>query len=190
MSEDSNDRKVKTKKERNKKEKKEKTSKAKKEGTFGEKVGGGFVSFFKGVGRVIKGFFKYCLFPFWYTGVLFVKTFNFLKTRSEEPLTKKDKNYLSLIPTLFFMFSICILIFYILFATPVFEKTKELIEDASFWQSVGQWFVDLWNGFVDLLQIVFVNFFWETIVLPFADVLSTHQWVSAFVLLIAVILVI
>jgi len=190
MSEDSNDTKVKTKKEKKKREKREKTKKPKKEGTFGQKIGRGFVVFFKGVGRVIKGFFKYCLFPFWYTGVLFEKTFRFLKTRSDEPLTKEDKNYLSLIPTLFFMFGLCILILYLLFATPVFEETKKLIENESFWQSVGQWFVDLWNGFVNLLKIVFVDFFWEMIVIPFADLLSSHHWVSAFVLLIAVILVV
>ena len=190
MSEDSNDTKVKTKKEKKRREKKEKPPKAKKEGTFGQKIGRGFIAFFKGVGKVIKGFFKYCLFPFWYTGVLFEKTFRFLKTRSDEPLTKEDKNYLSLIPTLFFMFGLCILIIYLLFATPVFEETKELIENESFWQSVGQFFVDLWNGFVNLLEIVFVDFFWNMIVIPFADLLSSHHWVSAFVLLFAVILVV
>jgi len=190
MSEDSNDTKVKTKKEKKRREKKEKRPKAKKEGTFGQKVGRGFVAFFKGVGKIIKGFFKYCLFPFWYTGVLFEKTFRFLKTRSNKPLTEEDKNYLSLIPTLFFMFGLCILVLYLLFATPVFEETKKLIENESFWQSVGQWFVDLWNGFVDLLQIIFVNFFYEKIIDPFADLLQSHHWVSAFVLLIALILVI
>ena len=190
MSEDSNDTKVKAKKEKRKKEKKEKAKKPKKEGTFWQKVGNGFAVFFKGVGKVIKGFFKYCLFPFWYTGVLFEKTFRFLKTRSDEPLTKEDKNYLSLIPTLFFMFGLCILIIYLLFATPVFEETKKLIENESFWQSVGQWFVDLWNGFVELLQIIFVDFFWNTVVDWFQGILGGHHWISAFVLLIALILVI
>ncbi|MHA1258603.1 MAG: hypothetical protein ACTSRO_03005 [Candidatus Heimdallarchaeaceae archaeon] len=157
---------------------------------FWKNLGKGLLTFFVKIGKCIKAFFKYCLFPFWYTGVLFVETFKFLRTRNDEPLTDKDKNYLSLIPTLFFMFGICILLLYLLFATPVFETTKELIQNQSFWQSVGQWFIDLWNGFVELLKIIFVDFFWGMIVQPFADVLSTHQWVSAFILLIAVILVI
>ncbi|GAH14706.1 unnamed protein product, partial [marine sediment metagenome] len=35
--------------------------------------------FFKGLWKFIIGIFKYILFPFWYTGVLFVKTSKFLK---------------------------------------------------------------------------------------------------------------
>lgn len=171
-------------KEKKVKQKKDKTQKSGK--IFWQKVWAVCLLFLKGIWLVIKFILKYILFPFWITGVLLVKWFKFLRFRSKGPLTDDDKNFLSLIPHTFFMMGVIIVLFYLLFYLDVFDLSKNLTEP-SFWKAVGTWFLDLWNGFVWLINIIFVTFLWNMIVIPFANVLSAHQWVSAAILLAAVI---
>ncbi len=169
------------------KEKKQKEKKVKvREKTFWQIVWSGILVFLKIIWKIIKFILKYILFPFWITGVLLVKWYKFLRFRSDEPLTREDRNFLSLIPHTFFMIGLTIFLFYLLFYLDVFEETKNLI-DPGFWASIGSWFVDLGQGIYWLLDVIFVKFLWEMIVLPFSGILSSHQWVSAAVLLAVVI---
>ena len=118
-------------KEERKKERKEKRELKKKEraikrasrdNSVGKKIWNVVRIFFKGVWKAIKGFCKYILFPFWYTGVLIVKTIKFLKVRNKDPLTEEDKKFLSLIPTLFLSMSLNIAVFFLLFYFNIFDK--------------------------------------------------------------------
>ena len=94
-----------SKKEANKTNKEVKSKKEKKRNQkefwnkFWIKIWKGVVLFFKVLWKFIIGILKYILFPFWYTGVLFVKTSKFLKKRGDHALPAEDKGYLSLIPT-------------------------------------------------------------------------------------------
>ena len=92
--------KTQTKKEKKpKKERKPKKSKGKKltaKGFFGA-IWIGILFVLKILWKILKFFLKYVLFPFWYTGTLYVKTFKFLSVRSKDKLNEEEKNYLSLI---------------------------------------------------------------------------------------------
>ncbi|MCE7747361.1 MAG: hypothetical protein GPJ51_03125 [Candidatus Heimdallarchaeota archaeon] len=187
MNEKSMEMEDKSKQRRLRKEKKQKEKKVKvREKTFWQIVWSGVLVFLKIIWKIIKFILKYILFPFWITGVLLVKWYKFLRFRSDDPLSKEDRNFLSLIPHTFFMIGITIVLFYLLFYLDVFEDTKNLI-DPGFWASIGSWFVDLGQGIGWLLNQIFVIFLWGMIVEPFSEILSSHQWVSAAVLLAVVI---
>ncbi len=186
-----------SKKEANKTKKEVKPKKEKKRNRkefwskFWSKIWKGAVLLFKGLWKFIIGIFKYILFPFWYTGVLFVKTSKFLKKRGDQALTDEDKGYLSLIPTLFFMLSLCIVIIFLLFYLEFFDEVVGKITDVGFWAAIGQFFVTLGEGIWWLLQVIFVDFLWEMIVVPFGNSLQglqEHHWVSALILLVGIIL--
>lgn len=147
----------------------------------------GFIVFLKVIWKIIKFILKYILFPFWYTGVLFVKGYKFLRHRSSDSLTDEDKDFLSQIPALFLMLGLSIFLFYLLFYFDVFERAKDLT-DPGFWQAVGNMFVDFGLGISWVLEQIFVVFLWNMIIVPFANLLSPHQWVST-VVLVAVIII-
>ena len=147
----------------------------------------GILIFLKIIWKIIKFILKYILFPFWYTGVLFVKGYKFLRHRSSGLLTDEDKDFLSQLPVLFLMLGLSIFLFYLLFYFDVFEQAKDLT-DPGFWQAVGNMFVDFGLGIYWLLEQIFVVFLWNMIVIPFADLLSSHQWVSTMVLVAVVII--
>lgn len=180
------------KKKSNKKtQSKEKKKEKRKEfwSKFWSKIWKGVVLFFKGLWKFIIGIFKYILFPFWYTGVLFVKTSKFLKKRGDQALTDEDKRYLSLIPTLFFMLSLCIVIIFLLFYLEFFDEVVDKITDVGFWAAVGQFFVTIAEGIWWLLGVIFVDFLWFMIIVPFGDTLQGHHWISALILLVGLILI-
>lgn len=181
-------------KKTNKREKKHKGKKPKEKRKFkfnAKKFFGviwfGVLVFLKVIWKIIKFFLKYVLFPFWYTGVLFVKTFKFLKTRGKGPLTEEDKKYLSLIPTLFFMMAICIIIVYLIFyLDSIYDflaATKILLESQSFWAAVGQWFVDFFVGIYYGILLPIGIFIKYKVIYGFADLINQGQWVAAFILL-------
>jgi hypothetical protein len=148
-----------------------------------EKIWNGVKIFFKGVWKVIKGFFKYVLFPFWYTGVLMVKTVKFLRIRNEKPLTVEDKNFLSLIPTLFLSMSLSIAVVFLLFYFQVFDDIIDLFLNDQFWAAIGQIFVVIGEGIWWLLLVIFRDFFYELIIVPITAALTGHDWITAVVLL-------
>ncbi len=184
-------------KEERKKARKEKRELKKKErarkrasgdNVVGEKIWNGVKIFFKGVWKVIKGFFKYVLFPFWYTGVLIVRTIKFLRVRNEQSLTEEDKNFLSLIPTLFFSMSLSIAVVFLLFYFQVFDDIIDLFLNDQFWAAIGQIFVVIGEGIWWLLQVIFMDFFYELIIVPITSALTGHDWITAVVLLGALII--
>lgn len=179
-------------KEERKKARKEKRELKKKErarkrasgdNVVGKKIWKGVKLFFKGVWKLFKGFFKYVLFPFWYTGVLILRTVKFLKVRNDDPLTKDDKNFLSLIPTLFFTMSLSIAIVFLMFRFEVFDDIIDLFLNNQFWAAIGQIFVTLGEGIWWWVQVIFVNFFYNLIIVPITSALTGHDWITAVVLL-------
>ncbi len=143
--------------------------------------------FLKVIWKIIKFILKYLLFPFWYTGVLFVKGFKFLRHRSKGMLTDEDRDFLSQIPALFLMFGLSVFLFYLLFYFDVIGQVEE-ITDPSFWQGVWSVIVDIAYGIYWLLQIIFVTFLVDMIGRPLSDYFKDHQWQGTLVL-IAVIIV-
>ena len=137
--------------------------------------------------KILKFFLKYILFPFWYTGVLFVKTYKFLRFRSKDPLTEEDKKFLSLIPTLFFMMAICIIIVYLLFYLDsvygYFDLTKQYLSDSKFWAAIGGWFADIGVGIYIYILSPIGRFIRDDIVKNFSELLGSHQWVGALIIL-------
>lgn len=179
-------------KEERKKERKEKRELKKKEraikrasrdNSVGKKIWNVVRIFFKGVWKAIKGFCKYILFPFWYTGVLIVKTIKFLKVRNKDPLTEEDKKFLSLIPTLFLSMSLNIAVFFLLFYFNIFDKIIDIFIKEEFWYAVGQIFVQIGEGIWWLLEIIFVSFFYDIIINPIYIALNDRLWLSATILL-------
>ena len=176
---------TKPKKEKKKRKDKPKKEKKQREGKFKES----FKEFFKGVWKFISFFLKIILAPFWYTGVLFVKSIQFLKERGDHPLTDKDKNYLSLIPALFFMMCISIVVIFLIFYFQLLDETIEVITDIGFWAAVGDFFVRIGNGIWWLIQIVFVTFFWEMIIIRFGDFMQSENYYWATLIIIVIVIV-
>ena len=188
MSEESKETEIKEKPKKEKKKTKDKIKKEKKkrEGKFKQSS----KEFFKGIWKFISFFLKIILAPFWYTGVLFVKSIKFLKERGDHALTDKDKKYLSLIPALFFMMCISIIVIFLIFYFELLDDTIEVISDVGFWAAVGDFFIRIGNGIYWLLQVVFVTFFWEMIILNFADFMTNENFYWATLILIVLIIVI
>ncbi len=177
--------KAKPKREKKKRRDKPKKEKKQREGKFWQST----KEFFKGLWKFISFFLKIILAPFWYTGVLFVKSIQFLKERGDHALTDKDKKYLSLIPALFFMMCISIIVVFLIFYFQLLDETIEVITDVGFWAAVGDFFVRIGNGIWWLLQIVFVTFFWEMIIVRFADFMTNENFYWATLILIVIVVV-
>ncbi len=187
MPKEPNKTKEERKKEREEKRELKKKERARKrasgENVVGKKIWKGVKIFFKGVWKVIKGFCKYILFPFWYTGVLVVRTIKFLRVRNKEPLTDEDKNFLSLIPTLFFSMSTAIAVIFLLFYFEVFNKIVQVFIDEQFWYAVGQMFVTIGQGIVEILNQIFVQFIWGMVIEPLKMALGDNLWWASAILL-------
>ncbi|MBY9001309.1 MAG: hypothetical protein KGD64_10365 [Candidatus Heimdallarchaeota archaeon] len=169
--------------------KKERTRKRESgENKVGEKILTGVKVFFKGVWKVIKGFCKYILFPFWYTGVLVVRTIKFLRVRNKEPLTEENKSYLSLIPSLFFSMSLAIAVIFLLFRFKVFDEIVQIFINEQFWYAVGQIFVEIGQGIVWWVNLIFVQFFYDMIILPLAVELGDNLFWSSVIFLGALVI--
>ena len=174
-----------TKKEKKKRRDKPKKEKKQREGKFWQST----KEFFRGLWIFISFFLKIILAPFWYTGVLFVKSIKFLKERGDHPLTDKDKKYLSLIPALFFMMCISIIVVFLIFYFQLLDDTIEVITDVGFWAAVGDFFTRIGMGIWWLIQIVFVTFFWEMIIIRFADFMTNENFYWATLILIVIVIV-
>ena len=168
-------------KKREKKPKKER----KREGKFWQST----KEFFKGLWKFISFFLKIILAPFWYTGVLFVKSIQFLKERGDYVLTDKDKKFLSLLPALFFMMCISIIVVFLIFYFQLLDDTIAIITDLGFWAAVGDFFVRIGNGIWWLIQIIFVTFFWEMVIQRFADFMTNDNFYWATLILILIVIV-
>lgn len=174
----------KAREEKRKLKKKERARKrATRDNVVGKKIWNGIKLFFKGVWKAIKGFCKYILFPFWYTGVLFVRTIKFLRVRNKESLTEEDKNYLSLLPTLFFNMSLAIAVIFLLFKYEVFDTIINFFINEEFWYAVGQMFVEIGNGIWWLIKVIFYEFFYLMIINPLAIELGDNLFWSSAILL-------
>jgi len=180
--------------------KKEKLKKDKKTKNKGEKITAkgffgaiwaGILFVLKILWKILKFFLKYVLFPFWYTGSLYVRTFKFLRVRSNDKLTKEDKNYLSIIPTLFFMTAVCIIIIYLLYILILyldrnynfFTEALETIQDENFWVAIGRWIasVAIWLYIYILAPIG--RFIRDDIFGSFQNLFAEHQWIGTLVIL-------
>ena len=173
---------VKTKKKQ--KEKKPKKER-KRDGRFWEST----KEFFKGLWKFISFFLKVLLAPFWYTGALFVKSIQFLKERGDHALTDKDKKFLSLIPALFLMMCLSIIFVFLILYFQLLDETIQLITDIGFWAAVGDFFIKIGLGIWWLIQIVFVTFFWEMIILRFADFMTNENFYWATLIIILIVIV-
>ena len=176
---------TKPKRERKKRKDKPKKEKKQREGKFWQST----KEFFKGLWKFISFFLKIILAPFWYTGVLFIKSIKFLKERGDHALTDYDKKYLSLIPALFFMMCISLIVIFLIFYFELLDETIEVITDVGFWAAVGDFFVRIGYGIYWLLQIIFVTFFWEMIILRFADFMTNENFYWATLILIVIVIV-
>ncbi|MHA1590913.1 MAG: hypothetical protein ACTSUP_00245 [Candidatus Heimdallarchaeaceae archaeon] len=175
--------------EKRKLKKKERERKrASDENVMWKKIWTGFKVFFKGVWKVIKGFCKYILFPFWYSGVLVVRTIKFLRVRNKDPLTEEDKNYLSLIPTLFFSMSLAIAVIFLLFHFKVFDEIVQIFINEQFWYAFGQIFVEIGQGIVWWIDLIFVQFFYNMIIFPLAVELGDNLFWSSVIFLGALVI--
>jgi hypothetical protein len=173
---------VKTKtKKREKKPKKER----KREGKFWQST----KEFFKGLWKFISFFLKIILAPFWYTGVLFVKSVQFLRERGDYALTDKDKKFLSLIPALFFMMCVSIIAIFLILYFELLDETIKVITDIGFWAAVGDFFTRIGMGIYWLLQIIFVTFFWEMIIKRFGDFMQAENYYWATLIIIVIVIV-
>ena len=175
----------KPKKERKKRRDKPKKEKKQREGKFWQSV----KEFFKGLWKFISFFLKIILAPFWYTGVLFVKSIQFLKERGDHPLTDKDKKYLSLIPALFFMMCVSIVAIFLILYFELLDATIAVIIDDGFWVAVGDFFTRIGMGIWWLLQIIFVTFFWEMIIQRFGDFMQAENYYWATLIIIVIVIV-
>ena len=177
------ERKKARKEKRELKNKERARKRASRNNVVGKKIWNGAKIFFKGVWKVIKGFCKYVLFPFWFTGVLFVRTIKFLRVRNKESLTEEDKNYLSLLPTLFFNMSLAIAVIFLLFKYEVFDTIINFFINEEFWYAVGQMFVEIGNGIWWLIKVIFYEFFYLMIINPLAIELGDNLFWSSAILL-------
>ena len=178
--------------QRQKKEKKIKKQKKSSETKFnwskvGKVIWAGVLIFLKIIWKIIKFILKYILFPFWYTGVLFVKGFIFLRHRSKGMLTDEDRDFLSQIPVLFLMLGLSVFLFYLLFYFDVIGHVEE-ITNPSFWQGVWSAIVDIAYGIKWLLEIIFVTFLVDMIGKPLSDYFQGHQWQGTLVLIAVIII--
>lgn len=181
--------KKKARKEKRELRKKERERKrASGENVIGKKIWTGVKVFFKGVWKAIKGFCKYILFPFWYTGVLVVRTIKFLRVRNKNPLTEEDKNYLSLIPTLFFSLSLAIVVIFLSFRLEVINTIVQVFINEQFWYAVGQIFVEIGQGIVWWAELIFVKFFYDMIINPLAVELGDNLFWSSVIFLGALVI--
>ena len=112
-----------------------------------------------------------------------VRTIKFLRVRNEQTLIEEDKNFLSLIPSLFFSMSLSIAVVFLLFYFQVFDDIIDLFLNDQFWEAIGQIFVVIGEGIWWLLQIIFVDFFYGLIIVPITSALTGHDWITAAVLL-------
>ncbi|MCG3216199.1 MAG: hypothetical protein KAS63_05755 [Candidatus Heimdallarchaeota archaeon] len=179
--------KTKPNKQKRKRQDKPKREKRVREGKFKESI----KEFFKGVWKFISIILRIVLAPFWYTGVLFVKSIRFLRERGDHPLTEKDKKFISLIPALFFMMCLCIVIIFLLLQTTYLEDTIALITDVGFWTAVGDFFVKIGTGiWTYIIYPVFVVFFWEMIIVNFGNFMRDQNYYWATLIIIVIIILI
>jgi hypothetical protein len=178
----------KKKKERGKKERirKERVKKERvREGKVRESSG----EFFRGIWKVISFFLKIIFAPFWFTVALFIKAIKFLRERSDNPLSKEDKSYLSIIPSLFFMMSISIIIVFVILYTGVLDSTVDLITSAGLGQAIADFFVRLGNGIYNYILIpVFVTFLWGMIIEPFGQFITSNNFFWGTLILILILI--
>ncbi|UJG41807.1 MAG: hypothetical protein K9W45_04930 [Candidatus Heimdallarchaeum aukensis] len=182
------------KEEKQEKQEKQEKRKRKREERKAKRIEGGLITwgdvkkFFLIIWRIIYAILKVVFAPFWYTGLLVVYIVRFLKERGDHALTEEDKKFLSLIPTLFFMMSLCISIIFILVYFDVFKKLWEWIATTGFWQAIGNIFVAIGRGIWIAIEAIFVKGIWQGLVQPLGDLLQGHDWISAMILLFALII--
>ncbi|MHA1304190.1 MAG: hypothetical protein ACTSQE_07095 [Candidatus Heimdallarchaeaceae archaeon] len=170
-------------------ERKKKREERKKERIEGGKITWGDVGkFFLVLWKIIYAILKVVFAPFLYTGLLAVYIYRFLKERGDHALTEEDKKFLSLIPTLFFMLSLCITIIFVLVYFDVFKNLWEWIAMIGFWSALGNIFIAIGNGIWFVIEAIFVKGFWNGLVKPLSTLLAGHDWISATILLFALII--
>ena len=179
--------------EAQKKSKKEEKQ-AKREERKAKRIEGGLITwgdvkkFFLIIWRIIYAVLKVVFAPFWYTGLLVVYIVRFLKERGDHALTEEDKKFLSLIPTLFFMMSLCISIIFILVYFDVFKALWQWFASIGFWKALVNIFVAIGKGIWIAIEAIFVKGIWQGLVHPLGELLAGHDWISAMILLFALII--
>jgi len=179
--------------EENKKKKKRrergKRGRVKKERGREGKVKESSGEFFRGVWKFISFFLKIILAPFWFTVALFIKAIKFLRERSEDSLSKEDKGYLSIIPSLFFMMSLSIIIIFVILYTGVLDDTIYLILNAGLGKALADFFVRLGHGIYNYILIpVFVTFFWGIIIEPFGQFITSNNFFWGTLILVIILI--
>ncbi|MHA1686846.1 MAG: hypothetical protein ACTSYD_10670 [Candidatus Heimdallarchaeaceae archaeon] len=158
---------------------------------FKEKVlkpmGKAFIVFLKFIWIILKDVAKVILAPFWYTGILIVKLSRFMKTKGSHPLTEEDKEFLSLIPTFYFMLTFCVTIIFIIFSEEVISAFWSKIFSASVGENLKWFFGWLGNGLAWFFVSIWNGLKW--IVVSFGDLLNVHPFPSIIILLVLIILV-
>ncbi len=144
--------------------------------------------FFYVIWKIIYAVLKFVFAPFWYTGLLVVYVYRFLKERGDHALTEDDKKFLSIIPTMFFMLSLSITIIFVLVYFNVFSSIWNWIVSTGFWVAIGKLFYYIGVGIWVAIYAIFVLGFWNGLVKPLSSVLQGHDWIAVTILLIALII--
>lgn len=157
---------------------------------FNEKIlkpiGKAFLVILKFIWIIIKDVAKVIFAPFVYTGKLIGKLSKFMKTKGPHALTEEDKDFLSLIPTFYFMLTFSVTIIFVIFSEEIVAAFWSKIFSKGVGENIVWFFTWLGRGLAWFFVQIGKGIWW--FVLAFGDLLNVHPFPSIIIILVLIIL--
>ncbi len=137
--------------------------------------------------KVILVVLRFIFSPFIYTGKLMARTYRFLKDRGDHELTNEEKDYLSLIPTMYLMLSISVTIVVVFFTVSFLEELWRVIASFNIWDGIVWFFLAIGKGIAWIFKGIFGGL--AALAMLIGELLSIDPFLASFLVLFMMVIV-